>query len=1680
MSSNPPDRLSMIALGIRGDQPLDPEQPPLADGVHLRWAPEQEVGFPWHGFYLFRRETRPSRPRCLKKELVENPPRPGIDPRYLTAIGTLSSPKPLVFTDDFPDTGVVEADLSAPLRFDLPPGVETGRIDLRVGFRETPRIVRTCVDFRHLPLGSGPSPRTEEGAVFSVQPVNVVTQAPDAAIEQWNGGPAGLEFTSPVTVTYRLDIALPCRATKVDLLLTNRDAIVVQAFETGGASAGIRRFDARALQAGPLALSGKAIERVTIESTSVDSALLHEICWECPATGGGTVDGPEVRVDFTAHGLQEYPNPVLDQGVTFESQEDPGIRAPLAWFLQAQKIGLYVRRRVEIRLPCATARAEMLVTKMAGGPPATITAFRQDSSVAQQVEITAFGESTVAVAGDAITHIRIDAPFGENLLHTLSFRCRGKATQTIRVRGFSYDQEVTQLDVTAEGGQIAATLLTAEALNAIEIEPGKAALIDLCYTPTRQSVPFGWEPVPDFQYPLCLPVAHRDYPCVSKPANPDAARNLALSRVTYPSPEGRERGFWKLHRALVHLVRGGPAGGPMADRTYALLHGRPQSPATEESPSVPDLKPLDLVMLASLHPAYAQMIGLYFVDRDVDPDIAYDYLILADPTGVLGGSAKTALAWLADAPDSTKVHAEILLDRRVETRAPIAPPRDARAYALPGAAARQIDGSVPEVAGSVGLWWDLPPEVEDEEPDRIIFYGVRRAFFGPTRPGSAPGTSQYQHVDRLRAILVSEPDPPKPANPASRSSDWPPPSIAMHAVDGNLAEGWYSFRIAGQDLFGRRSVPGPPAEWYQWDPPDKTPPPWYWKAPAGNRPIDPFAVALLDKVPPPTPIGVEAWALDPEDRWLFADAAYETWRATVSSALIGLRVRWRWTLMQQIQAPDTREFRVYWQPGRWNAILANIDAVSAAALDESYALLDIADAHAADAFKGARLRVDDDDFAILGSDTVAANLRLRVKNIGAHDDVRPAAGTPCTIAIPLGHALFVDTSRPSSWARRLAAVPYDPSLAIVVDASKDANGRPLTSEEFNAPVFISGDVVQLPPAVGLSSIQPWIDHLWVKSAGSAEATLRILRFDAALRTVTLEAVPALVPLEWKIGRPAREYEIFLPAPGVGPNAPFEPALTDAVVYAQVAVSAADGRVHVVDTWPGNPLGNRSGNESPLSPSATVYRVWQTPPKPPELPDAADRLWATPADWRDRSYSTFRFIKSEHLRVHVLRALDDTLFQRDWLIRETREALDPVAHAEYFPDAMSAANRTAVAAELKAFTNQASLSANALEVLALLPGNEGAAKLADRDDLIRHTRKTLSATDTAFFPKSWTPATRAAVAGELNAIATLADYETLSYGALRILAGLPGNEAAFTQVTLEPLAMNAPAILDERRLDDDAQYTSPDSNIRAYTDTLPGRATNRYFYRAAFVDPAQNISGLSLAGPPVYLRKVEPPRAPVITRVVGGDRQITIQWASNREADFAEYRVYRAESEEQTRDIRLMTLLHTETVTERNPLIRPAEVTHQDGPVQARTAFHYVVTAVDAAGNESRPPRAVAGAAYDHSPPSPPVWVRSDWIRIDASGGEHPFNEAMPGLLPGVLLVFTTVQANVRAIVERRDMRWKAIAPWSEATHDANAGLWRFTFIDLQTRPDADRAYRARLVNAAGLQLTSTDRIVLKP
>jgi hypothetical protein len=427
-------------------------------------------------------------------------------------------------------------------------------------------------------------------------------------------------------------------------------------------------------------------------------------------------------------------------------------------------------------------------------------------------------------------------------------------------------------------------------------------------------------------------------------------------------------------------------------------------------------------------------------------------------------------------------------------------------------------------------------------------------------------------------------------------------------------------------------------------------------------------------------------------------------------------------------------------------------------------------------------------------------------------------------------------------------------------------------------------------------------------------------------------------------------------------------------------------------------------------------VRRTSPPAPATPPDSERVFASRADYHSRSFYTYRWVPSAGLKTHVFRALDDTLFQTDWKRRAADNAgLDP---------------------------DQAQL-----------------------------------------FPAEWDAPKRAQVADELNQLNTFghdADkaaafvvYRALSNDALRALAALPGNERAFTQLTIGPLDPDDPA--NANRLGpDDASGFVIDPALRAYTDTLDGRSSNRYFYRAAYVDAAHNRGPLSLASPPVYCPKVVPPRAPVITRVLGGERQIGLSWASNREPDLVEYRLYRADSEPLARDIRLMTLVHTEPAGPGDPQARPAQLNWTDAAVESLKDHYYRLVAVDAAQNVSMPSGVAGGRAYDYSPPLEPTWIRSERVKLDEAGNEHAWSDPQDGLVPAVAFTFTTAQARVAALVERQvGAAWQAATSWlRDPEYDSAGDRWRYRAYDRRADPAQENVYRAKLMSSAGVVLES--------
>ena len=159
-----------------------------------------------------------------------------------------------------------------------------------------------------------------------------------------------------------------------------------------------------------------------------------------------------------------------------------------------------------------------------------------------------------------------------------------------------------------------------------------------------------------------LPAGSRPgYPCPTAPASFAAAETLGLSRVRYGPPAAwAGPPFADLHDRLQALVTGGPppGGAAMADRFESIVGSPPPPPEAGGAIIAPTQRPLDLVLLASLNAAVAEILGLAWLDATAQPGVRYDYILLADHDGSLR-SVGGALDFLSER------HAGLQRDRRV-------------------------------------------------------------------------------------------------------------------------------------------------------------------------------------------------------------------------------------------------------------------------------------------------------------------------------------------------------------------------------------------------------------------------------------------------------------------------------------------------------------------------------------------------------------------------------------------------------------------------------------------------------------------------------------------------------------------------------------------------------------------------------------------------------------------------------------------------------------------------------------------------------------------------------------------------------------------------------------------------------------------------------------------------------
>ncbi len=1561
--------LMMVGVGSWKDAPPNSEQPPLVDAIHLRWGFKHELGFPWHGFYLFRRLHQAGTLVWLSQDTANLQPGQWPDNKLDTPQGELRSDTNLVLTDDFPPSKAVEFDLDGRryLKFTYPAQAPARRVEARVGFRARPGDpppTRNTVTFTGRSPDQGPNPRTEQGVTFEAQDQNNQPQSRTfiRSVQTGSGTVTGLGCK------FKLNITLPSPATFVEVTVMgagrrNEPGVTptIEAFNQDESRAGIASMqDPASRQPETFILGGTAITRVVIDeqhpqseqdaADDQDRIILNEISYGQAVVSDVSLTAFAESTSVGRIHMRGYAGRIVSAAVEFDGISAVELSPAPAALIDLGTVPLFQDatagwERVPdftypMRLPithpdypCTPGMSENIAgardlakARIQYGDPQQFTSSPTRITSSGTISVTN-GSPIVVGAGtnwsndlvDAVlqvgddptvyTIVMVVSPTKLVLSRNYTGTTQNGAVYTISRDTFGqlYNYVASLVTGGSAAGSMADRTLPAPIATAGTVTVSKDSASVLGNGTTWTDSLAGL----DFQLD--------GDPTVYTITRIDSPTQLTLSR-NYTG----ETASGKTYRIGARLIGSG-------------------SGATV--PRMPAQSPLDMVLLGTLHPAVAQMVGLYWADRTTDSAQTYDYVIAADYTGVGGRNADQVLALIRQSGFSN-IDGYITYNLRMSTAPTLGNPDQLQVYALPGSS-RVTDGGTPEFAiNNAGLRWNLnKTDLGVLLPGRPVMYHLWRAELGSGATPTAP--SRYNLISRDRPILVAE----NGATPHAR--DWPP--FPLNAMDNALADGWYSYQVSGIDVFGRHTPNSTAGAWRQWAPMPE-PRPWYYQDPPSDAVVHPSAVRLLVKIAPPPPTGIEAYALDPEDPTVVKDAAYTAWwNELTNKNLIGLRVRWLWPEAHMVQAPNTREFRIYYQPGQLNALLGNTRTVTAAGAGQSDVTTDIPNTQPAGSYVGSSLHAGDDAFVIVGSQA-GSPLRVRVRNlvrqrlivgVPPRDEVAPSVNVPCTIAIP---------------------PIYSAGTATVTNGSKTVNGAgtgwitALVGMLFRiATDETSNRIASVDSQTQLTLEQPYSGPTKPKVAYSIRHPLFVdytMPASWQTRYYVVDTSKNWTAGTDSAGRPVRIYEIFLPVPQdtVHDGLPLSPSLAEPIVYARVGVSAADDKSYTVDDpkWTGRWAG-RIGNEGRVGPPGKIFRVLRERPPAPLLPPMPERFFATRANSNGLSFYTYRWRPMQHVMTHVFRALDDSVFKTDWA-RRPRPPLD-ASQAQFFPDA---------------------------------------------------------ATD----PR-WNTAKRQQVATELNQLNSFAHdaagtaqafayYHGLSADSLRVLAGLTGNDAAFTQLTAAPLDPNDPANENRRGPDDPDSFQIGDPNnplasalLRIFIDTLDGRATNRYFYRAVYVDEAHNPSLMSLATPPVFVPKIVPPRAPVITKGLAGDRQITVFWASNREPDLARYRVYRTDEEERARAIALMTLVHTEIVAPGDPNSRPAELSWTDAPVPGGPPLFYRLVAEDVDEKASDASPYVVARAFDNSRPQPPTW-----------GTPTPTPH-------GLVLTFTAADPSHRILIQRR-------------------------------------------------------------
>ncbi len=770
-------------------------------------------------------------------------------------------------------------------------------------------------------------------------------------------------------------------------------------------------------------------------------------------------------------------------------------------------------------------------------------------------------------------------------------------------------------------------------------------------------------------------------------------------------------------------------------------------------------------------------------------------------------------------------------------------------------------------------------------------------------------------------------------------------------------------------------------------------------------------IEVLDRLAPPPPQSVQAQFLDPADPWLSDED--QDW---VDANGAGLKVSWQWPGLFRMQAPDAiaplAEFRVYSQKGVMNGLVGNITEVTLNGTTSDLRM-DIQWQAATDALAGEWIRLNENFFKIVGSGR-GPNTVITVENLTA-PDLLPQPGV-FSITFSPDRSYSLDYGQAKFWRKRLHVAPVQDAPVIATNVVSVADYDEEAAAADTATVI-------------------------VQTASLVEA-LNDPNGDL-LRTVTLASGlddPEDVLLPGVLFCQGTVYPAFGHTTGSTLAVHFVPPKSSTEIGTTVEPAVGVSCTY----YPGRRYEIRIPDYNlPIEPGqATAGGQIAVSCSDGKAHTDDDPVWSRPGRGGLGGRPGNESVLSPVVKVtatlrtppaavaNVPPATDDPIFARP---------------ADYYGQARYTLSWDAVAG-----------------VSGYVVYRCSGAALFDQDRRLRQEQKGAYRSGSVFsddaefgawlaqYDSSLTENNLVSdVDGHIDAWRAWAQrfYTQLTDVQVQKLANLEGNEEAFRRINKEAIGATH---LDDR---------------------FDGRGRGLYVYRVRTIDAANNESEWqqSETFPPVHIYDVTPPETPKIASVLAGEGSITITWRANRESDLKEYRVWRAESAEELSDVRRMLTY---------AVMAPAEdVTFevlQDTALYGGIDYFYRVAAVDENENVSLPTEILRSRATDTTPPAPPAWERSVWIRIDVDGAEYDYDDpAASEFEPAIALQWLAEEPKLTALLERRNTGsewWTPATEWIEPHDSSNPeteDARRFSWTDDTAAPGQAYEYRVKLADLSG-------------